>query len=322
MKYRALGKSGLKVSEVSIGGWLTFGKSVGDDTAHDILRAAIDHGVNFIDVADIYARGESERVVGALIQDYKRSDLVISSKVFWPMSDNVNDRGLSRKHIMESVEKSLRRLETDYLDIYFCHRWDDEAPIEETVRAMDDLVRQGKILYWGTSMWSADQLAQAHDVAARHNAYAPRVEQPRYNLLHREIEGGVLPRADALGMGLVVWSPLAQGILTGKYNDGVPEGSRAATSSWLEGDLTEANLERVRAFCALAEEAGTTPAKLALAWCLTRPQVSSVITGATRVSQVEDNVAAHALALDDDLVTRIDELFVPDLDERGAREEE
>ena len=196
MKYRQVGQSGLRVSEVSIGGWLTFGKSVADETAHDILRVAIDEGINFIDVADIYAKGESERVVGELIRDYRRSDLVISSKVYWPMSDGVNDRGLSRKHIMESVEGSLRRLGTDYLDIYFCHRWDEHVPLDETLRAMEDLVRQGKVLYWGTSMWSGAQLSEAHERAEHWRAYAPTVEQPRYNLIHREIEADVLPTAN------------------------------------------------------------------------------------------------------------------------------
>ena len=186
---------------------------------------------------------------------------------------------------------------------------------------MEDLVRQGKVLYWGTSMWSAQQLSLAHHTAARHNAYAPIVEQPRYNLVHREIERGVLPRAEELGMGLVVWSPLAQGLLTGKYNDGVPEGSRAANSSWLEGDLTEDNLERVRAFSAIAEELGATPAQLALAWCLSREQVSSVITGATRVAQLEDNLGAVELSVDEALIERLDELFEPAPPSSEAEEE-
>ncbi len=309
MEYRFVGKTGLRVSSVSIGGWLTFGKSVGDEDAHDILRAALDAGINFIDVADIYAKGESERVVGSFIRDIKRSDLVISSKVFWPMSENPNDRGLSRKHIFESVEKSLRRLGTDYLDIYYCHRFDPNTPVEETVRAMDDLVRQGKVLYWGTSMWEAGQLEEAAQTAERRNAYAPVVEQPRYNLIHREIEDEVMGTCEDLGMGLTVWSPLAQGLLTGKYNDGVPEGSRGAESDWLKNDLNEANIERIKQFCGIAQEVGVSPAQLALAWCLSRPQVSSVITGATRSSQVRDNVAAAGLELDGEVVSRLDALF-------------
>jgi voltage-dependent potassium channel beta subunit len=309
MEYRSVGNTGLQVSAISIGGWLTFGKSVGQAASHEILAKAIERGVNFIDVADIYAKGESERVVGAMLRDYRRSDLVISSKVFWPMSDNVNDRGLSRKHIFESVHASLRRLQTDYLDLYFCHRFDPNTPLEETVRAMDDLVRQGKVLYWGTSMWSVEQLEMAHLIADRFNAYRPVVEQPRYNLIHREIEGGVMPTADRLGMGLVVWSPLAQGLLTGKYNDGVPEGSRGAESDWLKGDLTEKNLRRVKVFCKLAADAGMKPEQLALAWLLTRPEVSSAIIGATRVEQLLSNLGAVELELDGELVGKLDALF-------------
>lgn len=311
MEYRNVGESGLVVSAISIGGWLTFGKSVQDETAHDILRAAIDAGVNFIDVADIYAKGESERVVGELLGDYTRSDLVISSKVFWPMSENPNDRGLSRKHIIESVEKSLKRLKTDYLDIYFCHRWDESTPVDETLRAMEDLVRQGKILYWGTSMWSGDQLALAHERAEHWRAYAPIVEQPRYNLIHREIEADVLPRANTLGMGLVVWSPLAQGILTGKYNSGVPADSRGANSSWLEGDLNDQNIARVMRLCEIAADLSLTPAQLSLAWCLSRPQVSSVITGASRVRQLHDNLRAATVTLEDDVVDTLNTIFEP-----------
>lgn len=309
MDYRNVGHTGLKVSTVSMGGWLTFGRSVADETAHDILRASLDAGINFIDVADIYAKGESERVVGEFLRDYRRADLVISSKVFWPMSDNVNDRGLSRKHIMESVEGSLRRLGTDYLDIYFCHRWDPNTPVEETVRAMDDLVRQGKVLYWGTSMWSGEQIELAHAVAEQYNAYAPIVEQPRYNLIHREIEAGVTPKCEQLGVGLTVWSPLAQGLLTGKYNDGVPEGSRGASSNWLDADLTEENLQRIRTYCEIAGDHGLSPAQLALAWCLAQPGITSVITGATKTAQVHDNVKAAQAKLSDEVLNALNDLF-------------
>jgi voltage-dependent potassium channel beta subunit len=311
MEYRRVGRTGLKVSAISIGGWLTFGKSVGQATSHEIMRAAIERGVNFIDVADIYAKGESERVVGELLKDHRRAELVISSKVFWPMSDNVNDRGLSRKHIMESVEASLRRLQTDYLDIYFCHRWDPDVPLDETVRAMEDLVRQGKILYWGTSMWSAEQLERAQLTAERFGGYSPVVEQPRYNLIHREIEADVLPTSARLGMGLVVWSPLAQGLLTGKYNDGIPEGSRAATSDWLKQDLNDRTLKRVRVFCKLAAELNLKPEQLALAWLLSREEVSSAIIGATRVEQLLNNLSAAELVLDAEVIDKLDALFEP-----------
>lgn len=309
MEYRRVGNTGLRVSELAIGGWLTMGKGIDDQTSHDILHAAIDAGINFIDVADIYATGESERVTGEVIVEYKRSDLVISSKVFWPMSENVNDRGLSRKHIMESIDKSLDRLQTDYLDIYFCHRWDEETPLLETMRAMDDLVRGNAILYWGTSMWSADQLQQAHELAERYNLHGPVVEQPRYNLMHREIERGVQQTALELGMGLTVWSPLAQGLLTGKYNDGVPAGSRGATSNWLQDDLTENNLARLRTFTEIAREQDMRPEVLALAWLLGRKGVSSVLTGATRPEHLTKNLEAVGVKLDAALVARLDELF-------------
>ncbi|MFU8803830.1 MAG: aldo/keto reductase family protein [Bradymonadaceae bacterium] len=309
MEYRRVGESGLRVSAIAIGGWLTLGKSVADETSHNILRAAIDEGINFIDVADIYARGESERVVGEILGDYKRSDLVISSKVYWPMSDNPNDRGLSRKHILESVEKSLDRLQTDYLDIYFCHRWDDETPLLETMRAMDDLVHQGVVHYWGTSMWTAKQICQAHELADRYNLHAPLVEQPRYNLIHREIEEDVKPMCRKLGMGLTVWSPLAQGILTGKYNDGMPPQSRGATSDWLSEDLTEENLTRTRTLCARAEELDLRPEQLALAWLLSQDGLSSVITGATRIEHVHKNVAAASVELSQEIIGELDHLF-------------
>ena len=229
MEHRRLGNTGLKVSAVSIGGWLTFGKSVDEEATRRISRAAIDGGVSFVDLADVYGPdGAAERTVGAILPDYRRSALVISSKVFWPTGEGPNDRGLSRKHIMESCERSLKRLGTDYIDLYFCHREDPETPLEETARAMDDLVRQGKILYWGTSCWSASTLLKTHALAGLRGLYAPVVEQPRYNLLRRDVERRVMPVAKRLGMGLVVWSPLASGALTGKYDEGVPEGSRGA----------------------------------------------------------------------------------------------
>ncbi len=309
MKYRKMGRTGLKVSAVSLGGWLTFGGSVEDDTAHQIMREAIEHGINFLDVADIYAKGGAETVLGEVIKDYKRSDLVISSKVYWPMSDNVNDRGLSRKHIFESVHKSLKRLGTDYLDIYFCHRYDAETPMEETVRAMDDLVSQGKVLYWGTSVWSGDQMRAACELADRRGFYQPFVEQPMYHLLDRSIEQDVMPAAEELGMGLVVWSPLAGGLLTGKYNDGVPQGSRAANTRWLQGALTPQNIEKVRQLTAIAQGIGCTTAQLALAWLLTRPQITSVITGATTLDHIRSNLKAAQLELDQDVVDKVDALF-------------
>ncbi len=215
MEYRRLGNSGLKVSALSLGGWTTFGGSVLDqEITRQIIVKAYESGINFFDIADIYARGEAEKMMGAVLQEFPRHTLVISSKVFWPMSDDVNDRGLSRKHIMESIDKSLERIGADYLDLYFCHRYDPETPLEETVRAMDDLVRQGKILYWGTSEWSGAQIAEAVGLARRYNLYPPQVEQPQYNLLHRRIEKEIIPVTSPNGMGLVTWSPLASGLLT------------------------------------------------------------------------------------------------------------
>ena len=309
MKYRRVGKSGLKVSEISIGAWLTYGGSVESARAEKIIRTAIDRGVNFIDIADIYARGEAEKVVGAAIRNLNRSDLVISSKLFWPMSDSINDRGLSRKHIMESIEKSLKRIGIDYLDIYFCHRWDPETEVEEIIRAMDDLVHQGKVLYWGTSVWSASQIELAVGEANRFGGYRPSVEQPRYNMIDRHIEPEILPTCERHGMGLMVWSPLGQGLLTGKYNDGLPSGSRAATTNWLKKDLEAENIEKVRQLSALASELGITVGQLALAWNLRLPQISCVLTGATDPKQVDENMKATDIRLDAATLERIEAIL-------------
>ena len=310
MNYRRVGKTGLKVSEVSLGAWLTYGRSVENADAKTIIQAAIDVGVNFIDIADIYAKGRAEEVVGEAIRGMKRSDLVISSKVFWPMSENVNDRGLSRKHIMESIDKSLKRLGTDYLDMYFCHRFDEETEVEETVRAMDDLVLHGKILYWGTSVWDAYQIERALGDAQRWGCYPPVVEQPRYNMLDRHIEHAIMPTCHRYGIGLVVWSPLAQGILTGKYNQGGrPENSRAATTQFLDSELTESNLAKARKLTHLADEMGLKLSQLALAWVLRRPEISCVIVGATKLEQLKENVIATDVKLSDSDLKAIDKIL-------------
>jgi voltage-dependent potassium channel beta subunit len=305
MKYRKIGKYGIKVSEISLGAWLTYGNSVDAKLTAEIVHAAIDAGVNFIDIADIYTKGEAERVVGQAIEGYTRSDLVISSKLYWPMSENVNDRGLSRKHIMESVEQSLKRIGIDYLDFYFCHRFDKDTEVEETVRAMSDLVTQGRILYWGTSVWEADQIERAVGEAKACRGYLPAIEQPRYNMLDRHIEDAIMPTCARHGMGIVVWSPLAQGILTGKYNESVPLGSRGAETMWLAGHLNDGNLSKTRQLTSLAKEAGMTISHLALAWILHRPEISSAIVGATNVAQLKENVAASDVTLSDDLLTEI-----------------
>ncbi|MCE5259090.1 MAG: aldo/keto reductase family protein [Chloroflexi bacterium] len=309
MKYRHLGLAGIKLSSIGLGGWTTFGESIKDDNlAKSIITAAYDSGITFFDIADAYARGEAERQMGAVLAQFPRHTLVISSKLFWPMSDDVNDRGLSRKHIMESVHKSLKRIGTDYLDIYFCHRYDPETPLEEVVRAMDDLVHQGKVLYWGTSEWSGAQIAEAVGIARGHNLYAPQVEQPQYNLLVRErVENEILPVVQPNGIGLTTFSPLATGILSGKYDDALPEGSRLARerglrARWYRDDV----LAKVRNLAPIAEELHITRSQLALAWLLHKPGVSSVITGATSREQVINNVQAADIDLSPELIARIE----------------
>ncbi|MCK4607651.1 MAG: aldo/keto reductase family protein [candidate division Zixibacteria bacterium] len=309
MNYRQVGTSGLKVSEIAIGAWLTYGGSVSQSRAADIITAAVERGINFIDIADIYSRGMAEKIVGAAVKDLRRSDLVISSKLFWPMSDNVNDRGLSRKHIMESVERSLKRIGTDYLDMYFCHRFDPETEVEETVRAMDDLVHQGKILYWGTSVWDAAQIERAIGDARKWLAYPPSVEQPRYNMLDRHIEPDIMPTCNRYGMGLVVWSPLAQGLLTGKYSDGAPAGSRGERTDWLKDDLTGENIDKAPLLEKLAGSIDLSLSQLALAWVLRRPEISCAITGATSVKQVEENVIASGVKLAQDVLDEIEAIL-------------
>jgi len=312
MKYRRLGQAGLKVSELSLGGWTTFGESLTDkQLTRDIITHAYESGINFFDIADIYAKGVSEEMMGAVLKDFPRHTLVISSKLYWPMSDEVNDRGLSRKHVMESIDKSLQRIGTDYLDIYFCHRYDEETPLEETVRAMDDLIHQGKILYWGTSEWSGTQIQAALDLCERYNLYKPQVEQPHYNMLHRDrVESEILPVTEPNGIGLVVWSPLASGVLTGKYDDAVPDDSRLARFDWLRSShYREEVIGTVRRLKPIADALGVTRAQLAIAWTLRQPGVSSAITGATRPQQLDDTLKAIEIELDDETLRRIDDVI-------------
>jgi voltage-dependent potassium channel beta subunit len=313
MDYRRVGKTGLRVSEIALGAWLTYGGSVEAKRAESIIKAALDLGVNFLDLADIYSHGKAEEVVGQAIRGVRRTDVVISSKVFWPMSDSLNDRGLSRKHIMESIEKSLRRIGTDYLDIYFCHSFDPETEVEETVRAMDDLVRQGKILYWGTSDWSAAQLERAVSDARFRRAYAPVVEQPRYNMLDRHIEVDIMPTCARYGMGLTVYSPLAQGLLTGKYSNGPPPASRGATTPWLSNDLTPENIEKTKQLAKIARSLDVTLSQLALAWVLRRPEVSCAIIGATSVEHVKENVKAVDIELSGETLAAVERVLDNDL---------
>lgn len=313
MDYRRLGTSGLKVSAISLGAWLTYGSDrVAEDNAVTCIHRAIELGINFIDVADIYAHGRAETVVGRAVKDHKRSDLVISTKAFWPMSENVNDRGLSAKHVIESVNQSLKRFDLEYIDIFFCHRYDPETPVEETMRAIDILMQQGKILYWGTSMWTAANIDEAYSVLERVSMARPVVEQPLYNMLDREVVEGALEDAMARrGMGLVVWSPLAQGVLTGKYNDGIPEDSRAkgVDAQWFSGQISEERVGKARQLTTLAQEMGTTPAALALAWTLKNPHVASAITGATKPAQVDENIKALDVTITDEINERIEAIL-------------
>ena len=309
MRIGRLGRSGLKVSRVSLGAWLTYGASVKSDDAQRIMRHAIRSGINMIDTADIYARGEAERVIAPILKEFPRHHLVVATKCFWPMSDDPNDRGLSRKHIMESIEGSLKRLEQEYVDIMYCHRFDDETPLEETVRAMGDIIRQGKALYWGTSCWTSSQLRDAHNVARHLGVPAPIVEQPCFNLLDRHVETDILATTRELGMGVAPWSPLAGGVLTGKYNTGRPPGSRGAESAWLDRVLVPETLKKVQAFCDLANDVGARPEALALAWLLHHPGVDTVLIGATRPDHIDKNIEALKIELEGPLFDRISSLF-------------
>jgi len=314
MHYRRLGRSGLKVSEISLGAWVTFGNQVNEQKAADLIQVAFDQGVNFFDNADMYANGQAEVFMGKAIAHLPREALVISSKVFWPTMPGPNGRGLSRKHIVESVNASLRRLGLDYLDLYFCHRYDPDTPIEEVATTMDDLVHQGKILYWGTSEWESAQVAQAYGVARQYNLIPPTVEQPQYNLFHRKrVEIELAPLCKELGLGLTTWSPLNFGLLSGKYNDGVPEGSRAAIPdmAWIRDRITPERVTIVRQLTLLAQELELTTAQLAIAWVLRRKDVSCVITGATRPEQLDENIAAGEAVqkLNDDILERIEQII-------------
>ncbi|KQR36244.1 aldo/keto reductase family protein [Deinococcus sp. Leaf326] len=312
MEYRNLGKSGLKVSEVALGGWETYGVNVNEgQMVREIVTRAYDLGVNFFDQADVYARGKSEELMGTVLREFPRHTLVISSKVFWPMSDHVNDRGLSRKHVLESIDGSLKRLGTDYLDIYFAHRYDPDVPMEEIVMAFDQIIRDGKALYWGTSMWPAARIAQAVEFAKAHGLHSPVTEQPEYSMIRRErVEGEILPYTESAGVGLVVWSPLAMGLLTGKYDEGKPEGARLTEKdNWGKNFLTDENIAKVRDLKPIADGLGITRAQLALAWILRQKGVSSVITGATKVSQIEDTVKAAGVRLSEGDIQKIEDIL-------------
>ena len=295
MHYRRLGHSGLKVSEISLGSWVTFGSQIDEKTAIELIHEAYNLGVNFFDNADVYASGQAETVMGKAIKSLPREALVLSSKVFWPTMPGPNGRGLSRKHIQESVDASLKRLKIDYLDLYYCQRYDPDTPVEEVVRTMDDLIHRGKILYWGTSEWEASQVATAIGTARQFGQVPPAVEQPQYNMFHRKrVEFELSPICKEFGLGLTTYSPLYFGILTGKYNSGIPEGSRASLEDmgWIRDRITPERSRIVRALTMFAGDLGMTTAQLALAWILRRKEVSSVITGATHMEQLDENLMA------------------------------
>lgn len=314
MKYRRLGNSGLKVSEISLGSWLTYGGYVGKEQAVSIIDKAYELGINFFDTANIYMNGEAEKIVGEALRKYPRESYVLATKVWGPMGERPNDRGLSRKHIMEQCEASLQRLGLDYIDVYYCHAFDYDTPMEETLRAMDDLVRQGKVLYIGISNWTAAQIAEAVSIMDQYLLHRIVANQPLYNMFAREIEEEVIPLCERNGIGQVVYSPLAQGVLAGKYkavND-APAGSRATdkhgtetVKSWLK----EENLRKVERLRPIAEELGLSLAQLALAWTLRQPNVSSAIIGASRPEQVEDNIKASGVVIPDEALAKIDEIL-------------
>jgi voltage-dependent potassium channel beta subunit len=314
MHYRRLGRSGLKVSEISLGSWITFGAQIDRKLASELVHAAYEAGINYFDNADAYENGQAEILMGEVIRDLPREALVLSSKVFWPTMPGPNGRGLSRKHILESAHASLKRFGVDYLDLYFCHRYDPDTPVDEVVRAMDDLVHQGKVLYWGTSEWRAWQISSAWNAAEKDHLVPPAVEQPQYNMFHRErLETELAPLCRDLGMGLVSFSPLYYGILSGKYNAGIPQGSRASLPDygWVRDRITPERLAIVGKLGELARDLHVTTAQLTIAWILRRKEVTSVITGATMVQQLQENLgAAEAVEkLTDEVLERIEKIL-------------
>jgi voltage-dependent potassium channel beta subunit len=318
MEYRYLGNSGLKVSALSFGAWVTFGPQMNEDLAANCMHAAWDAGVNFFDNAEVYADGVAEQIMGAVLakSGWRRSDYLVSTKIFWG-GEGPNVRGLSRKHIVEGTNAALARLQLDYVDLIFCHRPDFNTPVEETVRAMNHVIDQGKALYWGTSEWPADRIMEAYHVARHERLIPPLMEQPQYNLFHRDrFEREYARLYDGIGLGTTIWSPLASGLLTGKYNDGVPPGSRTTVEGyeWLRsrvaGEAADPKIEKVKKLMPIAEELGCTMAQLAIAWCLTNPNVSTVITGASKPEQVRENMKAMEISerLTPDLLERIEKI--------------
>jgi aryl-alcohol dehydrogenase-like predicted oxidoreductase len=316
MQFRHLGRSGLKISEIAYGNWITHGSQVAEDSARACVAAALDEGITTFDTADVYAGTAAEEVLGRALRGIRRESVEIFTKVYWPTGPGANDRGLSRKHVMESAHASLRRLQTDYLDMYQAHRYDHSTPIEETMRAFDDLVRQGKVLYIGVSEWRAEEIAAALRVAGELGLDRLISNQPQYNMIWRVIEAEVVPLCEQEGIGQIVWSPIAQGALTGKYLPGTapPPGSRATDqtgSSFISDYLTDDILRRVQELRPVADDAGLTLSQLAVAWTLQNPNVAAAIVGASRPEQVRENVKASGVRLEEDLLKRIDDILGP-----------
>ena len=320
MPYRRLGRAGLKVSALSLGSWITYGNQMGTDVARQCMTAAYDAGINFFDNAEVYAGGQSETIMGEVLKKtgWRRASYVVSTKFYWGLNAGPNEKNtLNRKYLMQAIDGSLTRLGLDHVDLVFCHRPDPDTPIEETVHAMHDIVQSGKAIYWGTSEWSAEEIAQAWHIADRRNMHKPVAEQPQYNLFHRErVEREYARLYVDYGIGTTTWSPLASGLLTGKYGDGVPAGSRASLKGfeWLSERITDPQkLAKVRALAPIARELGCSLAQLAIAWCAKNPNVSTVITGASRPAQVVENMQALDVVpkLTAEVMARIDSITNP-----------
>jgi voltage-dependent potassium channel beta subunit len=314
MEYRNLGTSGLKVSEIAYGSWITFSNQVDQKAAKDLIYHAFDLGINYIDTADVYARGEAEKFLGAVLKDADRSHYVIATKAFWPMSDHISNKGLSRKHITDSIHGSLKRLDMDYVDIFYCHRYDPETGLEETIDAIQKLIQQGKILYWGTSEWTAEQIAEAHALCRSKGWNPPTVNQPDFSLLTRKIEAAILPTTTRLGMGTASFSPLAQGVLTGKYAGGkIPQGSRGSDEKlnvFMRNRLEDkALLERVQKIADIGKKYDLSIAQTSLAWILQHEGMSSIIVGATKKDQLSENCKASGVKLSEEHMNQLNEMF-------------
>lgn len=314
MEYRRVGNTGLRVSEVAYGSWLTFANQVELENAKEIIKKAFELGINYFDSADAYANGAAESLLGEILPKYPRSQYVVATKAFWPMSEAPTDRGLSRKHLVDSIDGSLERLKLKYVDIFYCHRWDEETPLDETLEALDDLIRMGKISYWGTSEWTADQISMAQSRCAQKSWHRPIINQPNFSLMQRKIEKTILPTCIKHGMGTANFSPLAQGVLTGKYSGGrIPAGSRGSNDKinrFMKDHLSDiAVLDNVDALGAIAEDYGISIGQLSLAWILQNPGISSVIIGASSVSQIEQNAGASGIELKKEDMVKIEALF-------------